>query len=209
MNDGLIARAGVGAAVAEAELARVPGWIWNATELPVPIERIAEDFYGFLVEEKELSGTETDRYVSGLLVPELRRILVDRLESARAPGRRRFTVAHELGHWVIHHRSSIRLSTSSLTRAEPREDDAATLPPELGWMAQYPAGELDANQFAGAMLMPERLLNPARAQMSDIDSLARLFLVSPYALERRLAFLDVLAVAPDRASFPVISDQPH
>ena len=59
-------------------------------ELPVPVERIAEDLLGLSVGEAELE-------VSGLLIPAERQIW---LNAAEPEARRRFTLAHELGHWV-------------------------------------------------------------------------------------------------------------
>ncbi len=43
-----------------------------------------------------------DDHISGLLFPRRREIWVDEREAARAPARRRFTIGHELGHWVLH-----------------------------------------------------------------------------------------------------------
>lgn len=191
MSGSLVERARRAAEVAEAELAAVPNWIWDGAELPVPVQRIAEDFYGLLVQEQELSDAVTDRYVSGLLAADLQRIVVDRLEAARSPGRRRFTVAHELGHWVLHERSSVRSSVSS--PRQPAAEPTEGLHPEFDWMANYPPDELEANQFAAAMLIPKRLIARARASTSDVDELAQRFLVSTWAMERRVAFLDALA----------------
>ena len=47
-------------------------------------------------------ATAGDAHVSGVLLRARGRILVDALEAARAPGRKRFTIAHELGHLVLH-----------------------------------------------------------------------------------------------------------
>ena len=70
----------------------------------MPIESIAEDHYGMLVVERhslDEYGTVADTHVSGVLLEASGRILVDALEAARAPGRRRFTIAHELGHLAL------------------------------------------------------------------------------------------------------------
>ena len=74
---------------------------------PVPVERIASSLLDLLIEETEdvrsIPGAPTDQgRLSGMLVPETRTIWVDRVEAARSPGRRRFTIAHECGHWVLH-----------------------------------------------------------------------------------------------------------
>jgi Zn-dependent peptidase ImmA (M78 family) len=60
--------------------------LYEADELPVPVEAIAEDLLGLYVEEVDLDG------VSGLLYPAERLIQVNAND---APTRRRFTLAHE------------------------------------------------------------------------------------------------------------------
>ena len=65
-----------------------------AAELPVPVEAIAEDLLGLKV------GEDEDLPVSGMLVPARREVWLNARESRESPGRRRFTLAHELGHWV-------------------------------------------------------------------------------------------------------------
>src|SRR5256885_5250567 len=63
-------------------------------ELPVPVEAIAEDLLGLHV------GETADLAVSGMLLPPERQIWLNAGEGAP---RRRFTLAHELGHWVCQH----------------------------------------------------------------------------------------------------------
>src|SRR2546421_8434715 len=70
--------------------------------IPVPVEAIAEDLLGLRIEEHWEMGE-----CSGLLIPAERLILLNAAERASGrtdpPLRRfRFTVAHELGHWVCH-----------------------------------------------------------------------------------------------------------
>ena len=61
--------------------------------LPVPVESIAEDLLGLAVGERDIE-------VSGMLLPAERQIWLNASES---PARQRFTLAHELGHWVCQH----------------------------------------------------------------------------------------------------------
>ncbi|MBD0291863.1 MAG: ImmA/IrrE family metallo-endopeptidase, partial [Thermoleophilia bacterium] len=68
--------------------------LFEAPELPVPVESIAEDLLGLNVEEADLEA------VSGLLYPAERQIYVNASEPKT---RQRFTLAHELGHWVCQH----------------------------------------------------------------------------------------------------------
>jgi IrrE N-terminal-like domain len=65
--------------------------LFVVNELPVPVESIAEDLLGLAIHEGELGG------VSGVLYPDERRIEVN---ASDIRARKRFTIAHELGHWV-------------------------------------------------------------------------------------------------------------
>src|SRR4051794_11322424 len=69
---------------------------------PVEVEAIAEEFAGLFLAAADLNQ-EDGEAISGLLLPEQKRLLYDRTEAERSPGRRRFTIAHELGHWYVHH----------------------------------------------------------------------------------------------------------
>jgi hypothetical protein len=64
---------------------------FGGDELPVPVESIAEDLLGLAIEVTD------DLPVSGMLIPSERRIV---LRSDEPEPRRRFTIAHELGHWI-------------------------------------------------------------------------------------------------------------
>ena len=67
---------------------------------------MADSHYGLLVREHDdlcrMAGLLPHGHVSGLLLPGAREIWVDAGEAVRAPNRRRFTIGHELGHWVLH-----------------------------------------------------------------------------------------------------------
>ena len=107
-------------------LAAVPPYIWDGSGPPIPVEEIASSYYGLLVRDMDdlsvapgcpkLEGDET---LSGLLLPARREIWVNAAEGRQWPARRRFTIGHEIGHWVLHRdqadeRSSAARSSSSL-----------------------------------------------------------------------------------------------
>ena len=74
---------------------------FHADEIPVPVESIAEDLLGLRIEERDLGDC------SGMLIPAGRLIVVNAAEATNGdvPTRRhRFTIAHELGHWICHAR---------------------------------------------------------------------------------------------------------
>jgi hypothetical protein len=88
--------------------------------------------------------------------------------------RRRFTIAHEIGHFVLH---------PELARPE-RGGDVT----EAGRVQ-----EREADAFAAELLMPEDLVRQAaREHGADVDRLADRFDVSRAAMRTRLARLDIL-----------------
>jgi Zn-dependent peptidase ImmA (M78 family) len=128
----------------------------------VPVEAIAEDLLGLYVEEVDLDG------VSGLLYPAERLIQVNAND---VPARRRFTLAHEVGHWVCQVQEG---------RGAPLMCRATDLAPGADR-----ALEREANVFAAELLMPEDAL---RAAAND-PSAADVFGVSGEAMSwRRYSF---------------------
>lgn len=83
-----------------------------------------------------------------------------------APNRRKFTVAHELGHWLLH-REQIR--------ADPEK--TVLLRVALG-VANNDPFEKEANAFAAELLVPMDFLCAQEADKS-VTELAELFQVSP------------------------------
>ena len=193
-------RARAAEAAAEAQLAAVPDWLWDGESLPVPVESIADNHYGLLVqEERELgwvAGLGINTHVSGLLLPHTREIWVDAEEARVAPVRRRFTIGHELGHWVlhcnmgesagrevVHCRDQVVLEEGAVEKDESGQ--------HLAERPRYPPEELEANQFGAAMLMPGALVRAATERVGpSLDRLAKAFGVSTMAMERRVWFLE-------------------
>src|SRR3954470_2999983 len=94
---------------AEEVLAAVPPWVWNGKSLPVPVGEIADTCFGLLVREVDDLATapgappiEPGRTLSGLLLADRGEIWVNGVEAKQWPGRRRFTIGHELGHHCLH-----------------------------------------------------------------------------------------------------------
>ena len=134
---------------------RFPG----SPALPVPVESIAEDFLGLAV------GAREDLEVSGMLVPAERQIW---LNAAEPPARRRFTLAHELGHWMCQH-------------LEGRSVPVFCRATEVG-VGEGRLLEREANVFAAELLMPE---DEVRAAATGGEAAAR-FGVSGEAMAWRL-----------------------
>jgi Zn-dependent peptidase ImmA (M78 family) len=103
-----------------------------------------------------------------------------------APVRQRFTVAHEIGHWVLH------LSGDGIWE-EPAEAVAYRLSSPT-----FSGQEAEANRFAASLLMPAPLVNAFLEDgRSDPDDLAQVFDVSRQAMEIRLESLRRLMQSGD------------
>ncbi len=191
MTDPSELRVRVAEVVAGDELAGVPSWLWDGRSLPVPVEVIADSHYGLRVEEvpglASRLGPPDTIHLSGLLDPVQRVILIDAEEAARAPGRRRFSIAHELGHWVLHCKDA---SAETFWCEDSNVDSGP--PGEASRPLADPVRELEANAFAAAVLMPSDLLLAQERPRGEDEEyrLAGRLGVSREALLRRYETLD-------------------
>lgn len=156
----------------------------------VPLHRIAT----FL--KAEIHQQTFEDIVSGVLLiqGDERHIMVNK---AHHPNRQRFTIAHELGHLVLHHNSGDGLFIDTHLRAYQRRGSAASGVYEESGSTTTPAEEWEANLFASALLMPRELLlskTVGREYWDELDvaALAAEFGVSEQAMTIRLRQLDVL-----------------
>jgi IrrE N-terminal-like domain len=142
-------------------------------ELPVPVEAIAGDLLGLRVEES------WDIDCSGMLLPAERRIVLNANERAGGrndpPLRRfRFTIAHEIGHWVCH------CDEGRAPVVEPKYCRAVDLTEVTDR-----AFEREANVFAAELLMPDPAVREAWEELGDMGACAARFDVSPTAMHWR------------------------
>jgi IrrE N-terminal-like domain len=144
-----------------------------------PVEDIADSLCGLHVVEVEDLG------VSGMLVPARREILVDAGECREAPGRRRFTVAHEVGHWLLH-------------ATAPEAAPVFCRHSEVQEQAERPSDpvEREANRFAAELLMPEPVVRDLAARDAGCRALAEEMGVSEIAMGWRLFNLGLTAERP-------------
>ncbi len=121
------------------------------------------------------------------------RIIVN---DSHPPNRRRFTLAHEIGHFLLH--QGRQLVVDSSVRVS-RRDDLSSLATD--------SQEIEANTFAANLLMPRNfVLDALREILSDdenieaetaIGMLGQRFGVSREAMQYRLVNLGVLNVETD------------
>jgi hypothetical protein len=162
--------------------------MFGGPEIPVPVESIAEDLLGLKIEERVLEW-------SGMLLPAERTIVLNLAESPRndPPLRRhRFTIAHEIGHWVCH---CLEGRAAQLEPSYCRATDIAN--------DANRAIEREANIFASELLMPEAAVRTAWgelvAQSHNVDpatAIAARLDVSPSAMGWRLFNLGLVEEKP-------------
>lgn len=174
----------------------MPEFVWDGESLPVPVEAIVEDAFGLKIrvtDEMHLApglDGEVDRDVSGLLLTGLGEIWVNRAEAERWQGRARFTVGHELGHFVLH-RDRLERTIFCRTVETPEDRVGGVERPERpGPLAGDDRSEVEADAFAAALLMPEHLLEPAHLSCGgDVEVLMAEFETSEKAMRYRVGHL--------------------
>ena len=155
--------------------------VFGGAEIPVPVESIAEDLLGLRIEERLLE-------YSGMLLPADRTIVLNAAESPRndPPLRRhRFTIAHEIGHWVCH---CLEGRAETLEPSYCRATDIAN---DVDRKI-----EREANIFASELLMPEAAVRAAWEETPELEAVSARLDVSPSAIGWRLFNLGLVAEKP-------------
>lgn len=156
---------------------------------PVPVEDIAAG-EGAVIVRNHFDGTE-----SGFTLRDGTRIIIG-INTRTSKKRQRFSIAHELGHVILHPLSA--LIVDHAVRIDWRDDVSA-----LGTDMQ----EVEANAFGAALLMPKEMVfmeikeYVSRFENSGVgltreeftSELARTFDVSTEAMGFRLINLGILA----------------
>jgi hypothetical protein len=157
--------------------------VFGGPELPVPVESIAEDLLGLRIEQSAELGD-----CSGMLLPAERLILLNAAEAEHdgEPIRRhRFTIAHEVGHWVCH---CLEGRAAEQPAVMCRKVD---LQLDVDRML-----EREANVFAAELLMPEEAVRQAWAAAPAVDEVAERFGVSRLAAQWRLCGFGLVQERP-------------
>jgi hypothetical protein len=130
---------------------------YGGAPVPVNVESIAEDLLGLSIEHS------WDLEYSGVLLPVERTIVLNARESPRneVPLRRfRFTIAHEVGHWICHCLGGVPQPIYCRT-VHPNPDEGR-------------GREREADRFAATLLMPETDVRDAWAPVAaEIEPLVR------------------------------------
>jgi len=131
---------------------------------PVPAEEILECHLDLSLDFDDLRKRFNDSGILGATWIEDQEVLIDQsLDPAGNPrieGRYRFTVAHEVGHWVLHRHQLME------SRCTPLLDGKSEPSIVCRDTAQKPPIEWQADCFAGYLLMPEELIRQGWAEMT-------------------------------------------
>lgn len=142
---------------------------------PVPVEKLARDL-GLKVRLQPFQGE-----LSGVMFREGDTAIIG-VNAVHHPNRQRFTIAHELGHFLLHEGDPIFIDKIYRVNLRDAVSSEGT-----------DVKEIEANHFAAELLMPERFLANDLAgkefdieDSSFIEKLASRYRVSPQALALRL-----------------------
>lgn len=147
----------------------------GVSRFPVNVEAIAKDY------SKAVFPDEPITLVQGKAFgPKFEGALMRKPGSAEwgiffnsaisSPGRKNFTLAHELGHYLLH-------------RFRSAEDIVCQRSDMWAWDSEYGVMEAEANQFASFLLMPRddfdaQTTNFRRPQISDFEAISERYDVS-------------------------------
>ena len=155
----------------------------------VPVEDIAESFLGLRVKDAQLEDG-----VSGMLKIREREISVNAAEGVVWPRRRRFTIAHEVGHWQLHKDDIADLVVTRTHDYVPAAREKAKTPEEIR--------EREANRFAAELLMPEDRIHAAvDVHGADVVAQAERFNVSALSMAWRLYNYGYITRRPIRRDY--------
>lgn len=145
--------------------------------VPVDVLNLAEEL-GLDVYSAKFSNQS----VSGMIRKESGRIVIYYNENHHS-NRARFTVAHEIGHYVLKHMKYCKSISDSQLDMFRRDDDYVD--------KQNYRFEVEANKFAAALLMPsEFVVETWNETDGDVEEIARKFRVSEAAMGYRIDRLD-------------------
>ncbi|MBD2863481.1 ImmA/IrrE family metallo-endopeptidase [Paenibacillus oceani] len=189
----------------------------------VPIEEIVEFHFDLHICWEPIDHFDPDGIVMAAILPTERRIVLNETHRELFDskiGTYHFTLAHELGHWVLHSSGTpyrLRLrdtgptgrSGSLNTDGALHETATARLEPVRPYYcrstSRKPPEEVQADLFAECLLMPRPMMERTVGQLrkmgkihlSHLYGLAECFRVSISALSVRLTRLQLLNIDAD------------
>ena len=157
--------------------------------VPIPVDRIAAKL-GIRLETTDLGDD-----VSGVLVITDGGSTIG-CNVTHPPVRQRFTIAHEIGHFILHRKSERLFIDKKFAGVYKRDRNSSS-----GEQKR----EIEANRFAAALLMPADLVRhhfeASQFDLGDesaLEELAQRFEVSTQAMSIRLSNLGLLGQTSPR-----------
>ena len=155
----------------------------NISEAPVNIGKICQYY------DIEVEPIDAEDNLSGFFLVNDKKIKMIGYNKNHSENRKRFTIAHEFGHFQLHLHSDQKLFIDNNSKFFRNEKSSS------GELKQ----EREANAFAAALLMPVPLLERELEKINDtedIDSivfkLSSRFLVSEESMRYRLINLGII-----------------
>jgi Zn-dependent peptidase ImmA (M78 family) len=161
----------------------------NIDQIPIPVEEIAKR----LDIKISYEPFEGDLSVSGLLYRDNSHTIIG-VNSNESDKRQRFTIAHELGHFILHEGDQLHVDHNFKVNFRNSVSSQGSN-----------SNEIEANAFAASLLMPEHLISEAYEttisngvdpfsddHSEEVALLAKLFNVSQTAMLIRLGKLGLL-----------------
>ena len=125
----------------------------NRSELPVPVEVIAEQYLGYEIEILDDGLFSDPDYLGGIIFDK--NLIQVNAAVERHEGRYSFTLAHEIGHHVLHRDIYLKNNTVGTGDGMCRET------------GEKPVIEKQADRFAAALLMPSTAVADVIDSMDD------------------------------------------
>ena len=149
------------------------------TSPAIPVEKIAKR------EGAALTYQPYEGNLAGMLVNTPERVIIG-VNSAHPVTRQRFTIAHEIGHLLLHGTAIDGVHLDRDFRVHRRDSTSALAVDDL---------EIEANRFAAELLMPYSMIMDEIDEMFDVEdpqeirALADRYEVSPLAMQIRISNL--------------------
>lgn len=153
------------------------------TSAPVPIEKLA-GAVGATIRYQPLNHD-----ASGMVQRIDEKTAIIGINSIHAEVRKRFSIAHEIGHLLLHHDENLHIDENVRSVIQFRDASSS-----LG----VDDKEIEANQFAAEILMPERMVRKDVEKLNApnpeaiVEELAKMYQVSIQSMTIRLTRLGVI-----------------
>ncbi|MCC6124775.1 MAG: ImmA/IrrE family metallo-endopeptidase [Pirellulales bacterium] len=118
--------------------------------IPLPIEKIVE--FDFGIDIVPMPGLHRGFDIDSMITNDLREIRIEQAVFDSYPGRYRFSLAHELGHRVLHQEVFAQIQFRSISEWKALMEEGIPL-------KEYSFLETQANSFAGLILAPQAELS--------------------------------------------------